>query len=126
MKSILTAVVASAIALVGAAHAADAVTHHKLTLSSNVFGCTTTATTERALRVSNSGDQNAMSAFVDSTVATAECVGVPAGTVVVTSAGFPGDEPPTSMLVQLAVPGHAKPIWVPFGMVAADMVGASK
>jgi hypothetical protein len=126
MKAILAAVLAPAITLVGVAHATDAVVHHKLTLSSNVFGCTTTATTERALQVSNSGDQNAMSAFVDATAASAECVGVPAGTVVVTGAGFPGDEPPTSMLVQLAVPGHAKSIWVPFGMVVADMVGPSK
>jgi hypothetical protein len=119
------------IALIGliataAAHAGDKVVHHKLTISSNVFGCITTATTERAWKVSNSGDQKAMSAFVDATIASGECAGIAAGTTVTTGAGFPGDEPPTTMLVALAVPGHAQPLWVPMGLIVADMMGASK
>jgi hypothetical protein len=108
------------------AHAGDKVVHHQLTISSNVFGCTKPATTELGLKVSNSSDQGEMSKFVDVTFASGDCVGIPAGTTVTTGRGFPGDEPPTTMLVELSVPGHAAPLWVPMGLIAADMIGASK
>jgi len=126
MKLRTTIALIALIATAAAAHAGEKVVHHKLTISSNVFGCTTTATTERGLQVSNSGDQAAMGKFIDATLATGECMGIPAGTVVTTGRGFEGDAPPTTMLSELSVPGHAQSLWVPFGMVVADMIGASK
>jgi hypothetical protein len=122
MKTILSAIVASAIALAGAAHAADTV-HHQLKLSSGVFGCTKPATSERGLQVSVSGDQEQMSRFIDATIASGDCAGIPAGTVVTTGRGFPGDTPPNSMLVELSAPGHAAPLWVPMGLIVNDMMG---
>jgi hypothetical protein len=106
-----------------AAHAADKTAHHQIKLSSNVAGCTTTATTELSIKVMNSGDQAQMEKFVDATLASGECAATPAGTVVTVGHGYEGDAPPDTMLTELIVPGRSTPLWVQFGSVAVDMIG---
>jgi hypothetical protein len=53
-----------------------------------------------------------------------EYLGIPAGTNVFTGRGDPGDGTPDTMLVELSMPGHAAPLWVPVGSIVNDMVGA--
>lgn len=128
MKHRATTIILATAALVAiastATHAADKVAHHQIKLSSNVAGCTTTATTELSIKVMNSGDQAQMEKFVDATLASGECAAIPAGTVVTVGHGYEGDEPPDTMLTELIVPGRSTPLWVQFGSVAADMIGA--
>lgn len=124
MKSITIALyIALAANAVTTVHAAGKIVHHQIKMSSNVVGCTTTATTELSIKVMNSGDQAQMVKFVDATLADGECAAIPAGTVVTVGRGYEGDAPPDTMLTELIVPGRAAPLWVQFGSVAVDMIG---
>jgi hypothetical protein len=118
--------VALVVSIAAAAHAAAPVVHHQITVSHGTAGCVDPKVAEQMLDLSTANNPAQIKVFIAEHFSNGDCAPINPGTTVTTGRGYPGSMPPSTMLVELTVPGVAKPIWVGMGDIAIDMIQAGK